>query len=181
MYRERRWRFWLGGIGVAGMLLLVTLPFCWVRGGEIDPRTWRRRNFVYGRLPGVGIQVTPVWLEPVPDSNLVAWLRRNGHLPARALPPEGSYEEAGDDLEVTGAGARWDVIWIATATRHHQGQAALLADLLEPDPFWLAWVEAHPDESDRLWKALVAAAVAGDYETIPDQIGKALDASRDRA
>jgi hypothetical protein len=129
-----------------------------VTGEEFSPSAFRRRCFVYYRIPLLRFQITPVFRDNT-TSRLERYLNSNGLIPQ---PPAGA--------------SRWDVVRaVGVGIGHWRGDACILCNYLDQQDedgkyVWLEWSKDHSDLAKQLWPMVVHAGRNRLYTVVPDLI-----------
>jgi len=148
------------GLVLGGMLLLaiVTLSQGAVHGMEFCPQTFETRTFLFLRIPGLGLQVTPT--ERIDYESSVR--------PAiQKLKPAVFAEEVAEDDK------RWDILFADVGAARYDGEAATMATYLGitggflGDDYFGRWTREHPEPAQVVWSAAAQAARRGRYYVIP--------------
>ena len=150
---SRRLFLMVSGLGILVLVLFVMLAFGQIYGLEFSPLTFRRRSYMFFRVPVLGVQVTPVWRDDG-TGELERYLKRQNLLP-HSQPPD-----------------RWDVVWVTQPGGRREGDATILIRYLdmaapEQDQHWYSWSQQHPQLAQVLWPIVQETALLRAYVLIP--------------
>ena len=150
----------LGGLGIALVIVTVTILFGQVRGEEFSPQMFRRRQFHYIEIPLLGIQVWPIDRRDTTNS-----LER--------------YVGQLSQMATSSTSNRWDLVRVARGGRDwEEGNVLILCMYLDAmnsqdQLHWHIWSQQNPELATELWPVVSRLAEKRMYSLVPVAFGLA--------
>lgn len=154
------------GIAIFFIAAITYFSACYVRGTEINTRTWQVREFSFRRDPFTNHQFTGVYYSTSYLGSTV-WAPNAADTAMDLDPAISKYLTPSP-----GFPNRWDLINIQEHTSS-SGDASILTDLLSIydrsyNHFWIDWTKKHPKLAQVLWPAAHDLAGYNMYSKLPD-------------